>query len=638
MRLNGGAFNAQVVNGSRRAPVYASAVAAAGFFADGEGRVEVRGEGAAHCTVGGALTPRALRQAQGHEIRVDLEALGTGARRRVGVGEGVNLTLSVSPLPYQVWRRGFGAATIAFDGVLTPRAYRAPDASSLINLRAEVLLSAQRFAPLVAEVGTHLTVTPSVYRVAATRRGFGGLGLLASLFYSRTQYGGGSALLNLTARADVGVEFLEGAGVMLPMHLGLSSSRRRWSSGVAPLVTRGDFSASAIRRLAAAPRFELRTLAELDSVHITATGVRYVTPALHAPISVHALDGGLQRRLTAGGFSPVDLSLSAVGSLRRGRTIAAGQMATSLLAHVEFISTRPFPPSPLVLSLGAEGAGDVFVRGGGDAAIALDATLDGRSARYIDGDAAVEVISGTLTPLIYRGGRGTITSVSTLVDLIGTRRRVGQGALSLVAEAQTAELLVFRRGQGAWVAELEARGQGESFVYGGGSASLVLDPQFTGQVSRLVAGEGVVALSCEGRGDVFVRGAGRCVTTLGADFTVIRTQFLEVEGVSLVVECEGAWSVPARVHLGTVLTTLDLELERVRWARDLPALVKTIDADCAGWRRAVLHADAEIEVLGSSTAYINIFSDDVDTQTFVRSADMRAFLRTADTRLFQRVS
>lgn len=636
MRLNGGAFNAQVVHGSRRAPVYASAVAAAGFSLEGGGRVEVRGQGTASVLLDAAFVPSALRPALGHEIRVDLQALGTGTRRRVGVGVVEPLTLSADPLNYQVWRRGFGAASLAVDAALWLRAFRAPGADSLIRLRAEIEFSARRLAPLWAEFQTHAQIAPTVYRVGATRRGFGGLGLLASLYYSRTQYGNGSAAVALLARADVGVEFLEGVGALQPMLAEMAPNRRRWSPGAAPIHVVGQLAPSAVRRLAAAPVFELRTLGELDPAHITAEGVRYITPDLRVLVSVCPVDGGLQRRLTSGAFQAAGVQLSASGALRRGRTASAWKAGTSLLAHAELVSTRPFPDSPAVLHVDAQGSGDVFVRGSGVGVFTLGVGLYGRSARYIDGAAPVATVAPAATPLIYRGGRGVMTPIETQVTLEATRRRVGAGGLVLPHLLQEGGAILYRGASGAWLLDLSALGQGESLVYGVGSGVVGLHAQGTGQVARFIGGETALVFDMGGAGAVFVRGAGRAVSELSAELGIIKTQFLEADAALIDLGQVGDWVIPLREHLGTALTTLGLELERVRWARDLPALVKTLDAGGTGWRRAVLRADAEIEVLGSSEAYINVGGEDVDVQTFIRPSEVRDFTRTADQRTFLR--
>lgn len=637
MRLNGGAFNAQVVNGSRRLPIYASAVAAAGFSLEGEGRVEVRGQGRAAVLLEGAFAASALRPASGHEIRVDLHALGVGARRRVGEGAAAPLELHVDPLDYQVWRRGFGTAPVTFESALVPRAYRAPDASSLTNLRAEIVFSAQRFALLRAEFQTQVRVAPTVYRVGTTRRGSSGLGLLASLYYSRTQYGNGSAPITLSARADVGVEFLEGVGALHPMLVELTPNRRRWAPGAAPVHVFGQFAPSAVRRLAAVPVFELRTVGELDPAHIAADGVRYITPSLRAPVSVHLVDEGLRRRLTAGAFRAVGVQLSASGALHRGRTASATQAGTSLLAHIEFISTRPFPDSPAVMRVDAQGSGDVYVRGSGEAIFSLGVGLYGRSARYIDGAASVATVAPAVTPLIYRGMRGVASPIEAQVVLEPSRRRVGTGDLLLPALLQEGGAILYRGASGAWLLGLGARGQGESLVYGAGSGAIGVQIQGVGQVARFVEGEGVLTVETGGDGAVFVRGSGRAITSLNTSLDLIRTQFLEAEAL-LEVETLGEWFVPLREHLGTALATLGLELERVRWARDLPALVKTIDAEGVGQRRAVPRSDAEIEVLGASEAYINVGGEDTDVQTFVRPTELRDFVRAPDERTFLRTA
>ena len=636
MRLNGGAFNAQVVHGSRRAPIYASAVAAAGFFAEGDGQVEVHGQGTAAVLLGGSLVASALRPVVGQAIQIDLQVLGTGVRRRVGVGTVDALSLHTDPLGYQVWRRGAGAAPLIVDATLQPRAFRGLDANSLIRLRVEMEFSARRFAPLRAELRTVAEIAPTVYRVGATRRGFGGFSLLASLYYSRTQYGNGSASVILLARADVGVEFLDGAGTLHPMVAELAPNRRRWTGGSAPIRVGGSLAPSAVRRLAAAPLFDLRTHGALDPAHITADGVRYITPDLRALVSVHPADGGMQRRLTPGAFHPAGVQVAASGVLRRGRTAPVSRASASLLAHADFLSTRPFPDSFAVLGFGAQGRGDVFVRGEGAAPIRLVSDLYGRSARYIEGKAPLVVVAPDLNPLIYRGGRGAVSPISIQVALEPTRRRVGVGSLHLPTLLQEGGAVMYRGASGVWALGLQAEGFGDILVYGAGLGTVGVHAQGTGQVARFVEGQGDLVTEAQGYGDVFVRGAGRAISALGADLGLVRTQFLEADALLFEIDTPGEWVVPVREHLGEMLTTLGLELERVRWSRDLPALVKTFDAQGFGMRRAALRADAEIEVIGSSDAYINIGGEDTDVQTFIRPAELRAFVRASDERTFLR--
>lgn len=735
MRLNGGAFNAQVVNGSRRAPVYASAVAAAGLLAEGEGRVEVRGQGSANVLLQSELRLSALRPASGQAIQVDLQALGTGARRKVSGGTATT-TLEAAPLGYQLWRRGFGSAPITLDAALALRATRSLDTSSLIRLRAEILFSALRFAPLHAELRTQTQLAPTVYRVASARRHSGSLGLLASLYYSRTQYGNGTAALVLTARADVGVQFLSGVVALQPMVAELAPNRRRWAPGAAPIHLAGDFLPSAVRRMAASPTIELRTHGELDPAHITAAGVRYITPDLRATLSIHPVDGGMHRRLTAGAFHPARKDITATGSLRRGRTLPVSRAATSLLAHAEFISTRPFPPSPAIVAVGAAGSGEVFVRGSGAATLTLGAALHGRNAQFGAGTASTALVTSALTALMYRGGRGTAQPIQVQTDLVGVRRRPGAGTLPVVARVAESGAGVIREIHGDLLLAPRAELQGEVFVRGSGTAVTTLAAQGTGQVARFVGGAASVGLATSGSGAVFVRGAGRCISGIGASLSVQRTRFCDGvaevelqsalhgevfargeaeaatslrldgtgqvarfiagvgllqttadgtgevyvrgEGAALTTSLEtvldgrrvcfldgtgvlqttavGAGEVYVRgeglgelglvasgtgqvAHFiaGAALMSVTPELDRVRWSRpELASPMTTLHLVGRGTNRRTGAADAVIDVLGESSAYINIAIDDVDTQTFVRSADMRDFPRASDERLFTR--
>ena len=556
MRLNGGAFNAQVVHGSRRAPVYASAVAAAGFSAEGEGRIEVHGQGVVDVLLRGGLSASALRPATGQAIRVDLQAYGTGARRRVGSGA-VSTELDTVADGYRLYRRGFGAATLDLTASGWLRTYRGMDAASLTRLRAEIQLSAQRFAPLRAEVRHQASLAPSVYRIGATRRGFGGLGLLASLYYSRTQYGSGAGVLDLQAMASVGVSFLEGVADMRPMGVALAPNRRRWSPGAASVAVRSDLAPSAVRRLAASPVVDLRFAGALDPAHITVEGVRYLTPDARLRATVGVQDAGLQRRLTSGAFQSAGIQFLAAGLGLRGRTATFTPAPTSLLAHGDFVSARAFPESRAILLATAGGSGEILVQGGGSAVLRLAPTLAGRVERRTTG-AAAHHFSAVLGGRRIRRLGGTVVTDFLSAELEASRRRVGRSLMDLA---------------------------------------------------------------------------------LATDLQVARRVFLVATGVLVGVEALGDWIVPARTLLGEAATVFVLRLGQVAWTREhLAELPLALGADGHGRRVVVFDSGAEIQVLGASDAYVNVLSEDADTQTFVRPADLRQFERAADQRLFARTA
>ncbi|MCK7581103.1 MAG: hypothetical protein MZV65_39405 [Chromatiales bacterium] len=104
----------------------------------------------------------------------------------------------------------------------------------------------------------------------------------------------------LHAEAGVGVSFLDGVAALHPMGLTLDPNRRRWAPGAAPVGLAAQLAPP--RPAARHRRRRLRSVCsgELDPAHITAEGVRHITPDARLLAMFGLSDGGLQRRMTAG--------------------------------------------------------------------------------------------------------------------------------------------------------------------------------------------------------------------------------------------------------------------------------------------------------------------------------------------------
>ena len=654
MMLNGGRLNAQVVNGSRRWPIYATAMVAMGLRAEGEGRVEVRGQGAAELKLGTDLHLRAVRPATGTATTQLVSSLD-GVRLRLVGGELDLSIVHLDSLSYRVTRRASGSAVFRTHLELTPQFYQGGAAQSLLTLRTELQGFAQRYATAQAELATHSTLAPSVYRVAAGRPAQ--LGLQAFLHYARTQLGYGTAVLALHARADVGVEFIDGAAAIYPMRVDLEAQRLRWAPGHGVIQTLADLRPSAVRRPATSLAAVLHTDGALDPTHITVSGVRYITPDARAAMSLHGVDAGMRRRLTSGAFNPVTLPVRMFGSGRRGRTSGILRGATSLLFQGDLGVARLFPESPAVLVLGAEGSGEVVVRGEGQAALQTSTSLHGRAKRRATGTAVVASLSVQGTGYRRRRAQGGAAFEIDLEPAEGVRRRTGQGAWPIVLVADESEAGVVRAVAGGALLALHVQCDGEVFVEGTGSSVSTLDATGTGRVVRFISGAAVTPLLASGAGDVLVRGVGNARTTLQADLDALVRRVFD-GAAEIVLESDGGGEVYVRGE-GAAHVRLYAEGEgyRVRRIQDVGEMVVETELAVGAIQRSVslrlplptvlLHAegiirrgiagDAVMQALGESSAYINIASTDVDSQTFVRPADPRVWLRPADVRLFRRV-
>lgn len=455
---------------------------------------------------------------------------------------------------------GFDAS---LEGLRTVRA----SGNAPVQVQADLLGGAQRFASLDAPIRVQAELAQTVYR---SGRGAFTITHTGILYFERTVLGFGGAGIFLHAAGHVGVVFIDGEAQIWPLIAEADVARVRRSGATASMALMGDLSASAIRRGAAQAPNDLAITAELDPAHIR-EGARYLTAGCAPVAEIHVTDQGM-RRQTLLGSATVDFR--AIGAGRLSKPTLAGSAAQTLTLDADFRVYRRWAGSAVVQGA-TDLAGEVFVRGEGQALVKIIPVCTGYVYRRAASGAAASVLDAQISALRAKVGAAS-ASIEVAASAIGTLRRTGRGKLVVeVPVAPIGQASAMRGGQGALLLHAEGGLSGDVLVPGDAEAVLL------------------VALDCTGY--VYHRTAGA-----SADLVV----------------------------------ALELAANRRRTAEAAPSIQIITEAN--GVRGAALSGDAEMVLLAPSEGYTNIYGEDPSEQQFYRPADLRSFQRQEALREFRR--
>lgn len=282
------------------------------------------------------------------------------------------------------------------------------------ELRAEFLASAHRFGGANWVLATHYDLLPTVWR--AGHGAAAPVVLEASLFYQRTQYGFGSAELSLSAVGNVGVVFISGGAAITPMQLECDGAKLVRGAGDAVAALAADLSASAIRRPLALRAGAHNLALVLEPSHIDAEGVRYVGAFGDSELVIAAEDAGMLRQAHIGSL---DFALQGDGAGRLRKPTLAGAMECGVALSGAFLTARRAQGSAL-LSLHAECAAEIHVRGDGAASVRLVAQGAGYRTVHVDLGTALARIEAQVAGVRKRVGSGDLP-IGAHISLTGAR-------------------------------------------------------------------------------------------------------------------------------------------------------------------------------------------------------------------------
>lgn len=310
-------------------------------------------------------------------------------------------------------------------------------AAAVAELRGDFLASALRYfsGDVVAEVDAELLAN-------AVRSGAGTAIVEAggSLFYTRLIYGSGGAEVRIIAISDVGVVYGEGSGVAMPTAM-LDGARVRVSSGEAIATTDGSLAASAIRVPATEVSQELVPLiAQLDTAHISAGGIRYINGGADAYAYLEIEDAGMRRQVFIGSMDLEPMAAGSATAIRHGKGDA---LVTSTMLGT-FEATR-------------RGEGSGIVRG--------ISQLDGEVLVRFSGDAVIE-LAARMTGYVYRRG-GVLNAISTLAAELNGARTKASGGSAIAITVMDASANIRKLASGTSVIELNAESTAADFNFSG---------------------------------------------------------------------------------------------------------------------------------------------------------------------------
>lgn len=256
----------------------------------------------------------------------------------------------------------------------------------------------------------------------------------ASLYYTRTIYATGTAVVRVVAISDVGVVYWDVEGVATSF-AEMTGLRARTGQGVAPATTAGELAPSAIRVPHTADSVPLLPwLGALDTATITSGGIRRIDGSGDYIAYLDIEDNGFKRQVFIGSL---DVAPVAAGMATAVRNARGDAVVTTMLSGA-FGTTR-MAQGVATVSGSAELEGDVFVRGEGAAVVQFVASLTGYAFR-----------------------RGSVlNAIATLAtELDGHRRRmcVGDAALVAVLSAEGSRIRI------ASLGTLEMNLYGQSFA------------------------------------------------------------------------------------------------------------------------------------------------------------------------------
>lgn len=283
--------------------------------------------------------------------------------------------------------------------------------------------------------------------------------------------------------------------------------------------------------------------------------------------------------------------------MRTVQGFGSAELGLHLQGHVGIVfgeGTAVLAPLPIQMT------GSKMIKGAGSSVLILDGSLTPSALRRGTGGALVGNYSGqaeashvhdgvryvgfagdSLFSFLAQDGGMLRQSFIGSLDfdiqggLQGTLRKPTLAGTSLFSLGLEAHFQVIRRGEGALVLPLVAEGAGQIFVRGGGSAAIRLVA--TGSPSKRTFGQSSAPI-------------------LDFQTRLSATRLLQLNGqLGMAVGLEGY-----------------------------------------GQRTTMMDAEAVMDLLSESEAYLNPFSEDVSRQTFSRPAAQREFVRSAMTREWRR--
>jgi hypothetical protein len=198
----------------------------------------------------------------------------------------------------------------------------------------------------------------------------------SSLYYTKTAFGSGNAIVEIGAAGYVGIVFIDGEAVLV--YAGEGDGLRAKTGGgsaIASMVGQTDDYLRAIRVPMPAATAYSPFAAELDSAHIHA-GVVYKDGFGNAVLSLLAEDGGMRRQVFL-----TSMDIDSAGSLLGTTRQHASGSAVSSIVLAEAFRIERCGYGDLILALPPELAADIFVRGAGSAAATVAANFQAGAVR-----------------------------------------------------------------------------------------------------------------------------------------------------------------------------------------------------------------------------------------------------------------
>lgn len=296
-------------------------------------------------------------------------------------------------------------------------------------LAADFLASAARYAAGEWVVRIDPSLAQTVARGAA---GKAVLGLNASLFYTREVQGFGGAQISLDMQGHVGIVFIEGDAVLLPMQIELAGNKKVQGAGQGAVSLYGDGAPSAIRRFQSVA-VPVAMTGEAEASHIDANGIRYVGFAGDGDIRLQAEDAGMLRQSFIGSL---DFGFAGAGNGSLQKPTLAGEAVTALSFAGDFRAVRR-AQSSAAMSVQATADGEILVRGEGGALLGVRAELTGYRTTHPELTAVPVALIISAEGLRARTGWSDMP-VALALSAVGTRTRAGTGraVLQVLGESE----------------------------------------------------------------------------------------------------------------------------------------------------------------------------------------------------------
>lgn len=333
-----------------------------------------------------------------------------------------------------VWALGKKPITFSSDAVaevatvLSATRLASARGDATTQMQADIGISAQRWLSGSLVSTQEADVAPSMVRGG---HGSGAIEIDGSLYYTRLILGYGGAEIQLVAISDVGVVYGEGAGASHFISA-LDGSRIRMGSGDAASSTYGGLAASAIRIPATASvGAQIPLIAQLDSAHVTAGGIRFINGFSDAIAYLEIEDDGFRRQVFIGTLDIEPIATGFATATRNARGDASVFTEISLVTS----TTRRAEGAAVARAAGLL-AGEVMVNGEGAAVVQVIASLTGSVQRRGGVMHAISTIATHLAGARAKLGQASAPLVC-VVQASGNRRRLGSGSFVLKVNSES---------------------------------------------------------------------------------------------------------------------------------------------------------------------------------------------------------